>query len=96
MPPPSSGGVALVQLLNSVEPFPVHEMPHNSAEAVHLMVEAERRVYADRATHLGTLTSTRYRCKNYWNRSTAGIEWKAFSLIRQLPLRRLPLETLRQ
>ena len=53
MPPPSSGGVALVQLLNSVEPYPVHEMPHNSAEVVHLMVEAERRVYADRATHLG-------------------------------------------
>ena len=53
MPPPSSGGVALAQLLNSVEPFPVHEMSHNSAELVHLMVEAERRVYADRATHLG-------------------------------------------
>ena len=53
MPPPSSGGVALVQLLNSVEPYPVHDMQHNSAEAVHLMVEAERRVYADRATHLG-------------------------------------------
>ena len=53
MPPPSSGGVALVQLLNSVEPYPVHEMSHNSADAVHLMVEAERRVYADRATHLG-------------------------------------------
>ena len=53
MPPPSSGGIALAQLLNSVEPFPLHQMPHNSAEAVHLMVEAERRVYADRATHLG-------------------------------------------
>ena len=53
MPPPSSGGIALVQLLHSVEPFPVHEMPHNAAELVHLMVEAERRVYADRATHLG-------------------------------------------
>ena len=53
MPPPSSGGVALAQLLNSVEPYPVDEMQHNTAEAVHLMVEAERRVYADRATHLG-------------------------------------------
>ena len=53
MPPPSSGGVALAQLLHSVAPYPVHEMGHNSAEVVHLMVEAERRVYADRATHLG-------------------------------------------
>ena len=53
MPPPSSGGVALVQLLNSVEPFPLSEMKHNSTEVVHLIAEAERRVYADRATHLG-------------------------------------------
>ena len=53
MPPPSSGGIALAQLLSSVEPFPLHRMRHNGTEAVHLMVEAERRVYADRATHLG-------------------------------------------
>lgn len=53
MPPPSSGGIALVQLLKSVEPYPLSAMGHNSPEAVHLMAEAERRVYADRATHLG-------------------------------------------
>jgi gamma-glutamyltranspeptidase / glutathione hydrolase len=53
MPPPSSGGVALVQLLKSVAPFPLTEMGHNTAAAIHLMAEAERRVYADRATHLG-------------------------------------------
>jgi gamma-glutamyltranspeptidase/glutathione hydrolase len=53
MPPPSSGGIALAQLLNSVAPYPVAEMGHNTAPTVHLMVEAERRVYADRATHLG-------------------------------------------
>ncbi|MGB3780012.1 MAG: gamma-glutamyltransferase [Tunicatimonas sp.] len=53
MPPPSSGGIALAQLLNSVEPYPIAEMGHNTASTVHLMAEAERRVYADRATHLG-------------------------------------------
>ena len=53
MPPPSSGGIALAQLLNSVEPYPIAEMGHNTAPTVHLMTEAERRVYADRATHLG-------------------------------------------
>ncbi len=53
MPPPSSGGIALAQLLNSVEPYPIAEMGHNTAPTVHLMAEAERRVYADRATHLG-------------------------------------------
>ena len=53
MPPPSSGGVALVQLLNSVEEYPIAKMGFNTAPTMHLMVEAERRVYADRATHLG-------------------------------------------
>ncbi|MGB3849187.1 MAG: gamma-glutamyltransferase [Tunicatimonas sp.] len=53
MPPPSSGGIALAQLLNSVAPYPVADMGHNTAPTVHLMAEAERRVYADRATHLG-------------------------------------------
>lgn len=53
MGPPSSGGVALLQLLELVEPFPLSSYGFHSAEAVHLMVEAERRVYADRAKHLG-------------------------------------------
>ena len=55
MPPPSSGGVALAQLLASVEQFPLEQMGHNSAPAAHAMVEAERRVYADRATYLGDI-----------------------------------------
>lgn len=53
MAPPSSGGIALVQLLKSVEPYPISQWGHNSARAAHLIVEAERRVYADRAVHLG-------------------------------------------
>lgn len=53
MPPASSGGTALIQLLNSIEPFDIGEMGFHSPQAIHLMVEAERRVYADRATHLG-------------------------------------------
>jgi gamma-glutamyltranspeptidase/glutathione hydrolase len=53
MPPPSSGGVALAQLLKSVEEFPVREWGHNTAQTIHLLTEAERRVYADRAAFLG-------------------------------------------
>lgn len=53
MPPPSSGGIALLQLLNSVEPYPLKRWGLNSDSTVQVMVEAERRVYADRATHLG-------------------------------------------
>ena len=55
MPPPSSGGIALVQLLQSVENFNLQEMGHNSASYVHLLTEAERRVYADRAEYLGDM-----------------------------------------
>ena len=53
MPPPSSGGIALMQLLKSVEPYPLKRWGFNSDSTVQLLVEAERRVYADRATHLG-------------------------------------------
>ncbi|MCG8331127.1 MAG: gamma-glutamyltransferase [Chitinophagales bacterium] len=53
MPPPSSGGLALGQLLKIVEGFPISDYGFHSQEAIHLMVEAERRVYADRATYLG-------------------------------------------
>lgn len=53
MPPPSSGGIALFQLLNIMEKANLSQYAFHSPEAVHLMIEAERRVYADRATHLG-------------------------------------------
>lgn len=53
MPPPSSGGVALTQLLKSTEPFPISSMGHNSVQTIHLMTEAERRAYADRSVYLG-------------------------------------------
>ena len=55
MPPSSSGGVALTQLLELVEPYPLSEWGFQSKESVHLIVEAERRVYADRAQHLGDM-----------------------------------------
>ena len=53
MPPPSSGGVHLVQLLNILEGVPLKELGHNSAAAIHMMVEAMKLAYADRAEHLG-------------------------------------------
>jgi gamma-glutamyltranspeptidase / glutathione hydrolase len=53
MAPPSSGGIALMQLLQSVEPYPVNEWGWNTTQTVHLITEAERRVYADRAKYLG-------------------------------------------
>ena len=53
MPPPSSGGVALIQLLNMLESYPLAQYGFHSGAAATIMIEAERRVYADRATWLG-------------------------------------------
>lgn len=53
MGPPSSGGIALGQLLTIMETQQLDAYAWHSADAAHLMIEAERRVYADRATHLG-------------------------------------------
>lgn len=53
MPPPSSGGTALVQMLNILEGYDLASLGHNSADYLHVLTEAMRRAYADRAEHLG-------------------------------------------
>ena len=53
MPPSSSGGVHLIQMLNMLEPFPLKEMGFGSAESIHLMTEVMKRAYADRSKYLG-------------------------------------------
>ena len=53
MPPPSSGGALLIQMLNMLEPYDLAALGRGSPATVHLMIEAERRTYADRAEHMG-------------------------------------------
>jgi len=53
MPPPSSGGIALMQLLKASEKINMAKYGHNDDQSVHYMIELERRVYADRASFLG-------------------------------------------
>ena len=53
MPPPSSGGVHLIQMLNLLERYPMREYGFGSAQAMHLMAEAARSAYADRAQYMG-------------------------------------------
>lgn len=59
MPPPSSGGVHLVQMLNMLEPLDLGAKGQNSAETLHWMVEAMKLAYADRAQYLGDPDSVR-------------------------------------
>jgi gamma-glutamyltranspeptidase/glutathione hydrolase len=70
MPPPSSGGTHLIEILNILEGFPLRETGAGAAATLHLMIEAMKPAYADRAEHLGDpaftavpiagLTSRRY------------------------------------
>jgi gamma-glutamyltranspeptidase / glutathione hydrolase len=53
MPLPSSGGVVLLEMLNILEGFPMHDIKQGSAPSLHLMIEAMKRAYADRARYLG-------------------------------------------
>jgi gamma-glutamyltranspeptidase/glutathione hydrolase len=53
MPQPSSGGVVLLETLNILEGFPMSEMKQGSAPSLHVMIEAMKRAYADRARYLG-------------------------------------------
>ena len=53
MPPPSSGGVHLIQILNTLEGYPIGALGQNSSETLHLMAEAMKLAYADRSEYLG-------------------------------------------
>jgi gamma-glutamyltranspeptidase/glutathione hydrolase len=53
MPPPSSGGTHIIQILNVMEGYPIGFLGHNSSDTIHLMAEAMKRAYADRSEYLG-------------------------------------------
>jgi len=53
MPLPASGGILLGQLLKAIEGYDIGQFGHNSVESIQLMVEAERRAYADRSFYMG-------------------------------------------
>ncbi len=53
MPPPSSGGMGIIQMLNVLEGFDLKANGYGSAQNIHLVTEAMRRAFADRAQHLG-------------------------------------------
>jgi len=53
MPPPSSGGICLAEIFKMIEPFDLAKMGANSTQGIQVLVEAERRAYADRSYFLG-------------------------------------------
>ena len=78
MPPPSSGGIHVIQILNMLEGQNLNEMGHNSAKAVTLMAESMKRAYADRSEYLGDPDFTKVpqkglTSKGYANSLVAGM-----------------------
>lgn len=71
MPPPSSGGVHLVQILNILEDYPIGFLGVNSADTIHLMAEAMKLAYADRSHHLGD--------PDYWPVPISGLTSKSYA-----------------
>lgn len=71
MPPPSSGGVHLVQILNILEDYPIGFLGVNSADTIHLMAEAMKLAYADRSEHLGD--------PDYWPVPLDGLTSKSYA-----------------
>ena len=53
MSPPSSGGICLEQIMKMIEPYDINDLAHNSLDYIKILVEAERRSFADRSYYLG-------------------------------------------
>jgi len=81
MPPPSSGGICMAQILKSIEPYDIEQYAHNSIQYMQLITEAERRAYADRSYFLGdpdfvTIPTDSLTSKTYLSRRMASFDWK--------------------
>jgi len=79
MPPPSSGGIALISLFHSVENFPLKDWGFQQDKTVQAMVEAERRVYADRSVYLGDPDFVKVPIEELISRENSVLRMKNFS-----------------
>jgi gamma-glutamyltranspeptidase/glutathione hydrolase len=85
MPPPSSGGIHLIQLLNMLEHYPIGELGHNSAATIHRMAEAMKLAYADRSEYLGDPGFTTVPAKGLTSKTYAAELVKLIDLNRARP-----------
>jgi len=76
MPPPSSGGIALLQMLGMLEPHDVAALGLNSAAKIHLFAEVMRRAFQDRAQFLGDPDFVKVPCPACWMNITSSSAWR--------------------
>lgn len=85
MSPPSSGGITLQQIMKTIEPYPLSKYGHNSEKSIQLIVEAERRAYADRNYFLGDpdfikIPKNELVDKNYLKQRMKNFNWEKATL----------------
>ncbi|NQU67613.1 MAG: gamma-glutamyltransferase [Candidatus Marinimicrobia bacterium] len=85
MPPPSSGGIALAGILNQLENINLSEISYHSAEHIHYMTEAERRVYADRSTMLGDMDFVPVPIEELISQDYANEKWSSIDSVLATP-----------
>ncbi|NMC40065.1 MAG: gamma-glutamyltransferase [Bacteroidales bacterium] len=85
IPPPSAGGIILLQLLDIAEDYPMKEMGFHSTEAIHLIIEAEKRVFADRAEYVGDPDFVNVPVKELLNKTYLRARMKDFSSVAATP-----------
>ena len=81
MPPPSSGGICLAQILKSIAPYNIEQYAHNSTQYIQLIAEAERRAYADRSYFLGdpdfvNIPTDSLIAENYLSKRMIDFNWR--------------------
>ncbi len=99
MPSPSSGGTLIIEMLNMLEPYDLGSLGWGSPETLHLMIEAQRRAYADRAEHLGDpdfyeVPSAMLLSKEYAQRRFADFDPEQASLSEDVDAKRWPAESM--
>jgi gamma-glutamyltranspeptidase / glutathione hydrolase len=85
MPPSSSGGIALLQLLGFTEKYPLNALGWHSEKATQVMIEAERRVYADRAKWLGDMDFVKVPLVELTSKKYLESRWAAVNLDKATP-----------
>lgn len=85
MGPPSSGGVALTQLLRLMEPYPLKRWGWNSDSTTRVMIEAQRRVYADRSKYMGDPDFLMVPIETLISREFLKERWRDFSFLKATP-----------
>jgi gamma-glutamyltranspeptidase / glutathione hydrolase len=79
MSPPSSGGITLLQIMKMIEPYDIAKFGSNSEKAIQLIVEAERRAYADRNHYLGDPDFVKIPTKKLTNKKYLKTRMKTFN-----------------